>query len=69
MIMQDYNVIISQAILRQLGQINNEPLMTDESELQCHQQLKKLYKSTKTAKVQYFSFVCMMSFYGPMADR
>ncbi|KAI4327936.1 hypothetical protein L6164_020342 [Bauhinia variegata] len=39
-----------QAILRQLGQISNEPLMTDESELECHQQLQKLYNSTKTAK-------------------
>ncbi|KAF7829128.1 SH3 domain-containing protein 1 [Senna tora] len=39
-----------QAILRQLGQITNEPLMTDESELQCHQQLRKLYNSTKAAK-------------------
>ncbi|KAI4314587.1 hypothetical protein L6164_027477 [Bauhinia variegata] len=39
-----------QAILRQLGQISNEPLMIDESELQCHQQIQKLYNSTKTAK-------------------
>ncbi|KAK7309475.1 hypothetical protein RJT34_06230 [Clitoria ternatea] len=39
-----------QAILRQLGQISNEPLMTDESEIECHQQLRKLYTSTKTAK-------------------
>ncbi|KAL9328398.1 hypothetical protein ACSQ67_003401 [Phaseolus vulgaris] len=39
-----------QAILRQLGQISNEPLMTDESEIECHQQLQKLYTSTKTAK-------------------
>ncbi|XP_061359875.1 SH3 domain-containing protein 1 [Gastrolobium bilobum] len=39
-----------QAILRQLGQISNEPLMTDEFELECHQQLQKLYNSTKTAK-------------------
>ncbi|KAJ1431173.1 SH3-like domain superfamily [Sesbania bispinosa] len=39
-----------QAILRQLGQLSNEPLMTDESELECHQQLRKLYTSTKTAK-------------------
>nr|KYP46133.1 Intersectin-1 [Cajanus cajan] len=38
------------AILRQLGQISNEPLMTDESEIECHQQLQKLYTSTKTAK-------------------
>ncbi|RDY05503.1 SH3 domain-containing protein 2, partial [Mucuna pruriens] len=39
-----------QAILRQLGQISNEPLMADESEIECHQQLQKLYTSTKTAK-------------------
>nr|XP_025651429.1 SH3 domain-containing protein 1-like isoform X1 [Arachis hypogaea]XP_025698083.1 SH3 domain-containing protein 1-like isoform X1 [Arachis hypogaea] len=39
-----------QAILRQLGQISNEPLMTDESELECHEKLRKLYNSTKTAK-------------------
>ncbi|KAI9125219.1 hypothetical protein K1719_003835 [Acacia pycnantha] len=39
-----------QAILRQLGQISNEPLITDESEVQCHQQLRKLYNSTKAAK-------------------
>ncbi|KAG5069532.1 hypothetical protein AAZX31_01G138000 [Glycine max] len=39
-----------QAILRQLGQISNEPLMTDESEIECLQQLQKLYTSTKTAK-------------------
>ncbi|XP_027913365.1 SH3 domain-containing protein 1 [Vigna unguiculata] len=39
-----------QAILRQLGQISNEPLMTDESEIECHQHLQKLYTSTKTAK-------------------
>ncbi|KAG5134630.1 hypothetical protein AAZX31_09G197300 [Glycine max] len=39
-----------QVILRQLGQISNEPLMIDESEIECHQQLQKLYTSTKTAK-------------------
>ncbi|XP_027360201.1 SH3 domain-containing protein 2 isoform X1 [Abrus precatorius] len=39
-----------QAILRQLGQISSEPLMTDESEIECHQHLRKLYTSTKTAK-------------------
>lgn len=39
-----------QAILRQLGQLSNESLMTDESEIECHQQLQKLYTSTKTAK-------------------
>ncbi|KAK7252564.1 hypothetical protein RIF29_36608 [Crotalaria pallida] len=39
-----------QAILRQLGQISNEPLMTDESELECQQKLQKLYTSTKAAK-------------------
>ncbi|KAE9596867.1 putative SH3 domain, AH domain-containing protein [Lupinus albus] len=39
-----------QAILRQLGQIGNEPLMADDSELECHQQLQKLYISTKAAK-------------------
>ncbi|MED6147412.1 hypothetical protein PIB30_043807 [Stylosanthes scabra] len=39
-----------QAILRLLGQISNEPLMTDESELECDEKLRKSYNSTKTAK-------------------
>ncbi|KAL5099809.1 hypothetical protein RYX36_004136 [Vicia faba] len=39
-----------QTILRQLGQLSNEPLMADESELECYQKLQKLYTSTKTAK-------------------
>nr|XP_027193283.1 SH3 domain-containing protein 2 [Cicer arietinum] len=39
-----------QAILRQLGQLSNEHLMADESEVECHQKLQKLYTSTKTAK-------------------
>lgn len=46
---------VLQAILRQLGQISNEPLMTDESELECHQQLQKLYTSTKAAKVYLYA--------------
>lgn len=45
-----------QVILRQLGQISNEPLMIDESEIECHQQLQKLYTSTKTAKVFFNIF-------------
>ncbi|OIW10735.1 hypothetical protein TanjilG_27681 [Lupinus angustifolius] len=40
-----------QALLRQLGQISNEPLMTHESELQCQHKLENLYTSTKAAKI------------------
>lgn len=47
-------LLFLQAILRQLGQLSNEPLTTDESELECHQQLQKLYTSTKTAKVYLY---------------
>ncbi|KAJ7943962.1 SH3 domain-containing protein 2 [Quillaja saponaria] len=39
-----------QAILRQLGQLSNETLIVDEAEIQCHQQLRNLYNSTKAAK-------------------
>lgn len=39
-----------QSILRQLGQLSNEPLMADEFELECFHKLQKLYTSTKTAK-------------------
>ncbi|CAH9142438.1 unnamed protein product [Cuscuta epithymum] len=39
-----------QTILRHLGQLGHEALMVDESELQCHQQLENLYRSTRDAK-------------------
>ncbi|KAF9623213.1 hypothetical protein IFM89_000574 [Coptis chinensis] len=39
-----------QAILKQLGHIGSENLIVDESELQCHEQLQKLYDSTRAAK-------------------
>ncbi|KAJ7953323.1 SH3 domain-containing protein [Quillaja saponaria] len=39
-----------QAILRQLGKLSNESLSVDEAEIQCPQQLRNLYNSTKAAK-------------------
>ncbi|CAH9095148.1 unnamed protein product [Cuscuta europaea] len=36
--------------MRHLGQLGHEALMVDESELQCHQQLENLYRSTRDAK-------------------
>jgi len=47
-------VVVLQSILRQLGQLSNEPLMADESELECFHKLQKLYTSTKTAKVYLY---------------
>jgi hypothetical protein len=48
-------IVVLQTILRQLGQLSNEPLMADESELECYHKLQKLYTSTKTAKVYLYS--------------
>ncbi|XP_031125052.1 SH3 domain-containing protein 1-like isoform X3 [Ipomoea triloba] len=39
-----------QTILRHLGQLGHEAVMVDEAELQCHQQLQNLYRSTRAAK-------------------
>lgn len=43
-----------------LGHFGTEPLLADEAEIQCHQQLHNLYNSTRTAKVKSrwsFSFL------------
>ncbi|XP_019156499.1 PREDICTED: SH3 domain-containing protein 2-like isoform X1 [Ipomoea nil] len=39
-----------QTILRHLGQLGHEAVMVDEAELQCHQKLQNLYRSTRAAK-------------------
>ncbi|XP_071724731.1 SH3 domain-containing protein 1-like [Rutidosis leptorrhynchoides] len=39
-----------QALLKHLGHFGHESVSTDEAELQCHQQLEKLYNSTRSAK-------------------
>ncbi|XP_031113436.1 SH3 domain-containing protein 1-like isoform X2 [Ipomoea triloba] len=39
-----------QMIMRHLGQLGNESVMVDEAELQSHQQLEALYRSTRAAK-------------------
>ncbi|KAH6760813.1 hypothetical protein C2S53_011210 [Perilla frutescens var. hirtella] len=39
-----------QAILRQLGQLGHGGLMIDDADIELHQQLQNLYKSTRTAK-------------------
>ncbi|XP_010244214.1 PREDICTED: SH3 domain-containing protein 1-like [Nelumbo nucifera] len=39
-----------QAVLKQLGHFGSETVMTDDDELQCHQQLQNLYNSTRAAK-------------------
>ncbi|KAL2236813.1 UNVERIFIED_CONTAM: SH3 domain-containing protein 1 [Sesamum indicum] len=39
-----------QAILRQLGQLGHGGVMIDEADVQLHQQLQNLYKSTRAAK-------------------
>nr|GLL48434.1 SH3 domain-containing protein 2-like [Ipomoea trifida] len=39
-----------QLIMRHLGQLGNESVMVDEAELQSHQQLEALYRSTRAAK-------------------
>ncbi|XP_058103787.1 SH3 domain-containing protein 2-like isoform X2 [Magnolia sinica] len=40
-----------QAVLRQFsGRFGNDSVIADEAELQCHQQLKRLYGSTRAAK-------------------
>ncbi|KAF8380820.1 hypothetical protein HHK36_028314 [Tetracentron sinense] len=38
------------AVLKQLGHFGNQAVVTDEAELQCHQQLQYLYSSTRAAK-------------------
>ncbi|KAK6158603.1 hypothetical protein DH2020_005917 [Rehmannia glutinosa] len=40
-----------QAILRQLGQLGHGGVMIDEGDIELHQQLQNLYKSTRAAKV------------------
>ncbi|KAA0052282.1 SH3 domain-containing protein 1 isoform X1 [Cucumis melo var. makuwa] len=39
-----------QALMIKLGHFGTEPLLADEAEIQCHQQLHNLYNSTRTAK-------------------
>ncbi|KAK6934844.1 SH3 domain [Dillenia turbinata] len=39
-----------QAVLRQLGHLGGQDVLVDEAELECHQQLKNLYTSTRAAK-------------------
>ncbi|XP_057520961.1 SH3 domain-containing protein 2-like [Amaranthus tricolor] len=39
-----------QALLRQLGHFGSEAYVVDETELACHDQLRKLYTSTRAAK-------------------
>lgn len=39
-----------QAILRQLGQLGHGGLMIEEADIEFHQQLQNLYKSTRAAK-------------------
>lgn len=35
-----------------LGHFGTEPVLADEAEIQCHQQLHNLYNSTRAAKVE-----------------
>lgn len=45
-------LLCSQTILRQLGQLGHGGIMINEADLQLHQRLQDLYRSTRAAKVR-----------------
>lgn len=53
---------VFQALMIKLGHFGSEAALTDEAEIQCHQQLQNLYNSTRAAKVESRWFFSSMLF-------